>query len=351
MDEIVLRWTCGVLRLFFRLWPFGYGKQQLWDWVVRPHLAWRPISVVSRTRFGMLLPGRIDNLIDRYLYFFGVWEPGLSAVMKWHLRPGDRVIDIGANVGAHSLYAATLVQGTGQVIAIEASPSIFQRLSDNVARNGVGQVHPLNAAVTDRSGPVTVYLNAADNLGATTTVAHEAAQRGAATEAQVDGHPLGSLVPMEQIIQTRLIKIDVEGAEWQVLTGMRPLLSQLHEECIILVEVLPDAQTGTGNVLDQMVAMMRDAGFEALEVVNTYHPGFYLAPPTTMIRSLAPPWPEALDLLFARPSLLARLLASDLAGGGPSAEAIISPRPGAPGGDLAAPPPEARRPVLGKPAG
>jgi FkbM family methyltransferase len=188
--------------------------------------------------------------VHGFLYFFGVWEPTITAIYRAALRPGDVVVDVGANVGTHALLAAHLVGPTGHVHAVEASPWIHARLRQNLAANRVRNVTTYNLAATAEPGPVTVFLHDGSNLGGTTIVASEAAHLSAEQEAVVEGRPLPAIVPQAALLAARLIKIDVEGAEWLVAQGLRDVLPLLRPEVEILVEVKPEA----------LAALRRDAG-------------------------------------------------------------------------------------------
>lgn len=69
-----------------------------------------------------------QDLIQRYLYLFGAWEPHLTGWLRRRLRPGDGFVDVGANIGVFSVLAARLVGESGRVVAIEASADVHRRL-------------------------------------------------------------------------------------------------------------------------------------------------------------------------------------------------------------------------------
>src|SRR4051812_9028572 len=79
--------------------PGRFGKRLIWDRMVRPYFAWRPMVVAFTTPSGDRFAGELRDVIHRYLYFFGVFEPTLTAIFRATLRPGDTVIDVGANIG------------------------------------------------------------------------------------------------------------------------------------------------------------------------------------------------------------------------------------------------------------
>ena len=117
-----LRSTIGdaltpLARAWVRYSPLPIGKPWLWQ-----TFHWRPHTFACRTRFGGVMTGNTEDLIQRHLYFFGNWEPNISAWIASRLQRGDCFVDIGANIGHYSLLASNLVGDEGCVVAIEAAP-------------------------------------------------------------------------------------------------------------------------------------------------------------------------------------------------------------------------------------
>jgi len=298
MKDLAIRIAVPATRLYIRYFPLKLGKSWLWHRVVRKYLAWRPLELRARSRDGLLFLGSFPDFIHTFIYFFGVWEPNVTAYLRAVLKPGDVFIDIGANVGTHTLLASRLVGSTGRVHAIEASPSIFRRLQMNLTVNAVTNVRTYQVAVSDRAGPISVFLHDADNLGATTVVASEAALLDATLEQIVEGQRLQDIVPDTEICAARLIKIDVEGAEWPVVSGMRDLLPALRQDAEILVEVNARALMSFGATFQDFLAIFAEAGFSPFEIMNSYSPELYLgspSPPTPLRHEIA-----FGDLLFRR---------------------------------------------------
>jgi FkbM family methyltransferase len=279
VKDRAVRALCAASRAWFRHVPLTTGKLLLWERFVRPFLAWRTLPIEARAAFGARFAGGMPDVIHTYLYFFGEWEPVITRYMKALLRPGDIVIDVGANVGAHALLAAHLVGPTGRVHAIEASPSIFESLRRNVARNAASNVVLHHVAVADRPGTLSVFLNEDYNRGGTTVMAAEAARMAATREASVPADRLGAIVPLADLTAARLIKIDVEGAEWLVLEGMRDLLPLLSPRTEILLELNRDALLRSGASIDAVLDLFAAHGFAAWRVPNAYEVSFYLRPP------------------------------------------------------------------------
>jgi FkbM family methyltransferase len=189
------------------------------------------------------------------------------------------MIDIGANVGAHALLAAHLVGPNGRVHAVEASPTIFRRLKRNVEANRATNIRIYNLAVSDKAGPVPVFLHDSSNLGGTTIIPSEAANRHCVQEDVVAGSPLDQIVPVADICAARLIKIDVEGAEWLVVKGMKKVLAMLRPDVEIIVEVTSRALAEFGVSAEQFLNIFTQHGFQAFEIPNRYSTEFYLGEP------------------------------------------------------------------------
>jgi hypothetical protein len=93
------------------------GRRFVWNSVCR-RLVWQSHPFVSRTRFGFRFAGNSQDVFARYVYYFGVWEPGVSEWICSLPLEGRTIIDIGAKLGWYSLLGAERVGPAG-----ESSPS------------------------------------------------------------------------------------------------------------------------------------------------------------------------------------------------------------------------------------
>jgi len=303
-----LRLASALCRAYLQFSPWTAGKRFIWDKVVRRYISWRILPIVATTKFGAKMHGAFPDAVHTYLYFFGVWEPGLTRLMEKHLRPGDSVIDIGANVGAHSMLAAHIVGKSGRVFAIEASPTIFKKLNYNIKKSGFSQITAINIAVTDKRGPVTVYLHAGHNLGGTSLIREQLDGPEQATEMNVEGRPLPEIIPPEVIRTARLIKIDVEGAEWALLQGMRNFLETINEECVILLEANSDALRRFGVGISDVLDMFGSAGWSSFQTKNSYNGDFYFRTPKCLFTAEVCKDARMVDLGFCRPAMFRKLV-------------------------------------------
>lgn len=198
------------------------------------------------------------------------------------LRPGDCVIDIGANVGYYTMVAAKLVGATGCVHAFEASPQVFSWLRTNAELNPHASIRLHNQAVTDRCGEVTFYSASADRTGYSSIrdlgdVTHSSATVAAVTIDSI----------LEEIPTTRLVKIDVEGAELLVLSGMRGLIDR--DRPYFILEIDDTFLRELGADADQQCDFLRDAGYELFRIAERGELQPVTAAPTDRCNILARP--------------------------------------------------------------
>ena len=274
LRDRVTRLLIPLARAYVRYAPFAAGKRWFWTRVVDPYFAWSPRGFVASTVFGSRIAGNTRDILQQYIYYFGVWEPHLTRWMRQRLAPGDTFVDVGANIGYYALLASNLVGDSGRVVALEASPKIFYALQGNLARNRVQNVRAVNMAVSDSKGVVRLFRGPESNSGRTTI----REEFGFEFECEVDAAPLSAVLHPEEMQNARLIKIDVEGAEWSVAAGMGPLLSSGRTDLEIIVEINPEALAQQGKRPEDLLRIFARAGFHAYSIENDYSPLSYLPP-------------------------------------------------------------------------
>lgn len=252
---------------------------------------------LATTYFGARLHCNPQDLIQRMILYFGVWEPDVSRVIEQNLTAGDVFVDIGANIGYDTLLASSRVGATGKVVSIEASPRTFALLQRNLAANpSSSNVRAVNAAVSDRPGTLDLYEINEGNIGAATTLA----SRGGTLMASVEALPLAEILKPDELSRLRLIKMDVEGAEPPILRHLLEQLSRYPATMDIVVEASPDDDLEAWR---DVFGRMRAAGFTAWAIENDYELEWYLRwrRPATLQRVEAMPTRQQ-DLLFTRRS-------------------------------------------------
>jgi FkbM family methyltransferase len=278
-------------RWWIRYAPIPTGKA----WLFR-HFGWRPRRFTCRTAFGMRIRGSSTDLIQRFIYYFGVWEPDITRWMLSRLSPGDCMVDVGANVGYYSLLAASRVERVGSVVAIEASPAIHFLLKSNIKLNGLRNVRVVHAAAADQRGTLMVHPGSADNIGQT----HTRDLAGDALGVPVTALPLTDILTADELERVRIVKIDVEGGEAAVVRGMQALLPRLPRHAEILIEISPELMRDPMPSMQFIFDTMRGAGYLAYALPNDLGWARYLSPRHSGPSLLAGLPAAQTDVLFSR---------------------------------------------------
>jgi len=258
-------------RAWIRYAPVAAGKPWLWE-----TFHWRPRQFKCRTRFGGRITGNTEDLIQRHLYYFGTWEPNISGWISANLRPGDCFVDIGANIGHYSLLASRIVGESGKVVAIEAAQWIHAILDRHVALNRRSNIRTVQVAASAQRGTLKLYPGSRGNIGKTTTVERTAPACEDRQPVEVQALPLADILSEDEVRKTRIIKIDVEGAELQVLRGLAPLLGRMRADLEVAMEVSPSLMPGAEAAREEIFSVMRAAGFSAFVFDNDYGVETYL---------------------------------------------------------------------------
>src|ERR687895_28010 len=151
-------------------------------------------------------------------------------------KEGDVVIDIGAHIGRYTIIGAKRVGTKGKVVAIEANPSNFEMLNRNIKLNQLTNIISLNNAVYSKETKIKLYLPG-EELGHTiynTVMSDRAKNEDKFVE--VSANTLDYFLQLKEITDVNWIKIDVEGAEFEVLKGSHNVLSN-SKDISLLIEV------------------------------------------------------------------------------------------------------------------
>jgi FkbM family methyltransferase len=161
-------------------------------------------------------------------------EPEWDRLAEW-IKPGDTVLDIGANAGHYTLRMSELVGPNGLVIAFEPIAETFRELSYDCGQARYKNIALVNAAVSDRPGRVRMTVPTRDSYRASVTDSGDAV--------------LAITIDAMKLPKVDLIKIDVEGHELQALLGARELLER--DKPLLVVEENDRRDTRVGTFLSE----------------------------------------------------------------------------------------------------
>jgi FkbM family methyltransferase len=175
------------------------------------------------------------------------------------LRLGGVFYDIGSNAGQFVVLFAKLVGQRGEVIGFEPHPSNYERLAKNIALNQLSNVRVFSIALGDQDGETDIF----GARGIATLVPSAATRHGYKPSSKAKVARGDDLRVAEGLPVPKAIKIDVEGAEFGVLSGLKETLSSTICELLCL-EVHPDLLPA--EVTSEMVfSLVRSFGFNHAE--------------------------------------------------------------------------------------
>lgn len=213
-------------------------------------------NILLSVRHGRMLVNRHDTIVGKSLDYYGEYFEQEVRLFKQMLRPGDVAVDVGANIGAHTVPLARMVGPTGRVIAYEPIRLTFQLLCANVALNSLGWVDCVHAALGAEDGALMLRdleMGQADNYGA---VALETIPG----DVPVPVHRLDAVFRRERL---RLIKIDVEGMEANVLEGARAVITRCKPALYVENDRVERSR--------DLILLLQDLGYACFWFLPSFH--------------------------------------------------------------------------------
>lgn len=199
--------------------------------------------------------------IDFAIYLGGMFERNTALALSKLTKPSSLVLDIGANIGAHTLHLANLVGPSGRVMAFEPTDFAFRKLRSNL---------DLNPSLISRVEAFHCFLTASDEASVPSTIysswplAEEAGLhakhlgREMPTES-AQARSLDSLLSERADRKVQLVKLDVDGFECDVLRGATSMLRDARP--IFVMELAPYVLEERGASLDQLLSYFIPNGY------------------------------------------------------------------------------------------
>ena len=192
------------------------------------------------------------------------YERAEGEVFRGIIKKGMNVVDAGANVGIYSLLASSLVGAAGRVYSFEPESYNFQLLSANLRANGCKNVIATRKGLSEKVGRVNLFLDR-DNYGLHSFVSRNVNETKEVIE--VETTTLDSFLPTTRI---DVLKIDVQGAEGNVLRGSKQFLDQ--ESGMIFMEFWPYGLRGNCEDPLSILQLIRDYNFRPRIALRSHDP-------------------------------------------------------------------------------
>lgn len=196
-------------------------------------------------------------------------ERKIIADVLQSIKGDDIFFDVGANTGLYACFAGQIIDGN--VIAFEPHPGNIQRLEENAELNELDiQCHPV--ALSNESG--TAQLKLAGGEGGAGAGTHALSTRDCTNSIEIEKDRGDSLIERENIPSPTVLKIDVEGAEQQVLKGLQSNL--MKDSChTVYCEVHPNRLDDFGDSTDELHSLLEECGFK-IEIIERRSPQYFI---------------------------------------------------------------------------
>lgn len=205
-----------------------------------------------------------DQVITMHLNNYGCFEPFETSVVHRLIKPGQTVLDVGANIGYYTLQFAKLVGPSGYVYAFEPDPDNFALLRKNVAQNGYPNVVNIQKAVSDRASSIRLYRNTENHGDHRIYETADDRQYVEVESISIDEFAATLDRPID------LIKFDIQGAEAIAFAGMQKLLRD-NRNLKIVMEFWPRGLTLTGTDPREFLEQLLSLGFNVQVIDENEH--------------------------------------------------------------------------------
>ena len=196
------------------------------------------------------------SYLEWTLFFYGAYEEQVQQLFKQYLMPGDIALDVGSNIGIHTLYMANLVGPAGVVISFEPHKDIYTRQINNLTLNQATNVNAMQIGLSNKNASAFLkqfdYANSS-NQGTSAIVAEYTENTLKIQVARLDDL-ITSILP-NPTSRINLIKIDIEGHEEAFFEGaMHTIKKHLP---VIIFENSQDFLTNQNSTLKQNLSNHR----------------------------------------------------------------------------------------------
>ena len=218
------------------------------------------LQVVAPYHHDLLMHLDVHSWVERKILCTGYFERWVDDFLTRCLKPGYVALDVGANIGCHTLVMASAVGQSGRVLAFEPNPRVFARLQANIRLNRFANVDAFPVALSHQKEQQTLFIPGAANCNQGLASMHRANLDAGCEEVPVVTLTVDEVVQQQKLQRVDLLKVDVEGHEWQVFLGARETLARFRP---VLVFEFSERQWRNGGFTPADVeAFMAEQGYE-----------------------------------------------------------------------------------------
>ncbi len=251
--------TRSALKFACRRFPQERGKFRILNEIYFGKLAPKhDLWLVDELHLGLKMRLNISEFLQAHLYLFGSYELPTVRFIRRYLREGSVAMDVGAQIGYLTLVMATAANRNTRVISFEPEKVNLERFNENMSLNSVTNVELRRQAVTDSPGTIRLYLSTDHNSGTHSTIANDP-NVGTDFE-EVPATTIDEASKSIGLERLDLVKIDVEGAEYEVVQGAQGSIASFKPTFII--ELSEGIQNSRGFSTIRFKQMMLDYGYQ-----------------------------------------------------------------------------------------
>lgn len=244
-----------LFKKILRRTPFQ-GQDRLFHFLFNKNLFNKEHIVVKPIIGDFKISCDTSTWIGAKIAYNGDYEPTLKAIFKSAIKAGDTVVDVGANIGFHTLYFAELVGDKGKVIAFEPVPYNFNSLEFNISINNFSTIEARNIALSDKNEQINIGIDTqSKNPGAFNLFNH-------------DGDTLINCFRGDDVLDGKIdfIKVDVEGYESFVISGLFKIINKNKPK--IIFEYDSNYHLKTGLAKDYIFNLLSSIGYSFSEITK-----------------------------------------------------------------------------------
>jgi FkbM family methyltransferase len=249
-----------ISRAIFHMWPFQFGHVSVMEALKPPPLQRADVTTRLK-RYGLQFRYDPNSYLGKFIYYRGIFEEQILRSIERDLRRGTTFIDVGANVGLHTVVAADLVGAAGTVIAFEPGSTMRARVQQNLRLNGLLNVDLRPYALGRARGSADLYVLDETNDGESTLAKPKGQCRSESVEIRTMDDELSN------VNGDCVVKIDVEGAEMEVLLGAAQFVRRVRPRAIF-VECVDAYLRRFGGSRREVIAWLHSAGYETRALVR-----------------------------------------------------------------------------------